>query len=120
MLKAHAEKLAASHASVGAGKYRNRTSYDSRNDSRNDSQKKLESFKTEIVRNVVESLTKMRSSKSSSGSNPRSKRTKTVQLDNFNVDLFSNMGISNSGEEEDNKSIISVTSDASEEHSLID
>ena len=63
VLKAHAEKLAASHAHVGAGKYKNRTSHDSRNDSRNDSKKKLESFKTEIVCNVVESLTKMRSGK---------------------------------------------------------
>ena len=99
---------------IGAGKYKNRTTYDSKNDSK----KKLESFKTKIVHEVIESLTKMHPSKSSSGFNPtRSKRMKTTQLDNFNVDLFSNMGISDSGEE-DNKSIISVKSDASYEHSL--
>ena len=106
--------MAASHSRLGAGKYKNCTSHDYKNDSK----KKLESFKTEIVRDVVDSLTKMRSSKSSSGFNPtRSKRRKTTELDNFNMDLFSNMGISDSGEE-DNKSVISVKSDASDEHSL--
>ena len=59
VLKAQAEKMAASHSRVGAGKYKNRTSHDYKNDSK----KKLESFKTEIVRDVVDSLTKMRSRK---------------------------------------------------------
>ena len=93
---------------MGASKYKNQRS--------NDSKKKLESFKTKIVRYVVDSLTKMQPSKSSSESNPtRPKRRKVTELDNFNLDLFNNLDISDS---KDNKSVISVKSDDSDEHSL--
>lgn len=108
VLKAQAENIAAVHSHVGAGKYKNKRN--------NDSAKKLESFKTEIVRSVVDSLSKMRPSRSSSESNPtRSKRRKVTELDNFNLDLLNNLDISDS---KDNKSVQSVKSDASDQHSL--
>ena len=79
VLKAQAEKMAAAHANVGAGKYKKERP--------NETKKGLESFKAEIVRSVIDSL----SSRSSSES---AKCRKVTELDNFNLDLFNNLDIS--------------------------
>ena len=87
VLEAQAEKMVAVHSNLGAGKYKK--------ERHSNSKKGLESFKAEIVRSVVSSLT----NQGSSESNPTRSKKQRVTEDNSNMNNFRNLSVSDSSEE---------------------
>ena len=81
VLKAQAEKMARAHKNVGAGKY----SSSSEKKSSSDSRKQMQSFKADIVKSVVKSLHKKGSS---------SKKRHVMNMDEFNMDQFRDLKVS--------------------------
>ena len=78
LLKAQVDRMASAHANKGAGKYgKNRNS---------ENKRELESFKSEIVRSVVKSLTTPQQAST--------KRRKFKNLDRFNMETFRNLSVS--------------------------
>ena len=80
VLKAQAERMAAQHRSVGAGKYHNdRTNFQKK--------KSMQSFKQEIVKSVVKSLKECGQARSN-------KRRKVMQMEEFNMEQFHDLKVS--------------------------
>ena len=90
VLKAQAERMAQAHKNVGAGKYSSSTERSS-----SDNKKQLQSFKTEIVKSVVKSLKKQ-------GNN--SKRRRVISMDEFNMEQFRDLKVSDEESHSSNQS----------------
>ena len=91
--------MAQSHKNVGAGKYSS-----SNEKSSSDKKKQYQSFKAEIIKSVVDSLSKK-------GESRASKKRRTINMEEFNMDQFHDLTVSdqeshssNSSNDSDNES----------------
>ena len=83
VLKSQVERMARSHKNVGAGKYAR-----SSEGSSSDNKKQLQSFKAEIVKSVVDSLTKK------GGESRSSKKRRVINMEEFNMEQFRDLKVS--------------------------
>ena len=93
VLKAHAEKLAQAHKNVGTGKYARSSERSERSSS--DKKKQMQSFKAEIVKEIVDYFQDGRRS---------NKKRCVINMEEFNMDEFRNLSLSDDHDSQNDSS----------------